>query len=168
MDEIRGNVPEEIQQLHDQALISNDIISKHDGTDHPIEYAKDAVEFREIYKQLPAIAGEMAISYKEILSRHGKEPGRVSIHMVGGRAKGAPLKEESDIDLIVVCEDIKQSMERIALNNDDAWIRTSEIKEFAERSHRLFQEAGLRDDLIHIISFGAPEPPEGGQLLYSE
>lgn len=68
-------------------------------------------KFEQIYTQLPEIATHILMEYSELLHKWDLDPGRVDLYMVGGRVKGKPLKEDSDIDLIIGVENPSQSAE---------------------------------------------------------
>lgn len=68
-------------------------------------------KFEQIYTQLPEIATHILTEYNQLLHKWDLDPGRVNLYMVGGRVKGKPLKEDSDIDLIIGVENPSQSAE---------------------------------------------------------
>jgi len=75
---------------------------------------QDTVQrFNKIYDKLPEAATMIAERYHQILAESPLHlnPGEVRVYLVGGRVKDKPLKEDSDIDLVITVSDPSQSME---------------------------------------------------------
>src|SRR4051794_32128336 len=69
-----------------------------------------AIEFRNVYEHLSEAASRIIVSYKDILAGAGFNPGRVRLYMGGGRLKGKPLREDSDIDLFFTVDNTQESL----------------------------------------------------------
>jgi hypothetical protein len=104
----------ETTQHHDLVYMTDNpivqsLLTKSREAEIPEELHIKRDEFEAIYKALPDIAQELVAAYKEILGAYKLNPGEVKLYMVGGRVKGAPLKETSDIDLIFSVQDKNQA-----------------------------------------------------------
>ncbi|MEM2121199.1 MAG: hypothetical protein QXU20_00885 [Candidatus Woesearchaeota archaeon] len=107
-----------IFSLSDEEIIG-ELIRRHNSTKH---YVSKEIEerFLNAYKVLPKAGREIVKAYKEIvLSDGGRDPKGVLLVLIGGRAKGKPLVEDSDIDLTFAIGDLNGHIGRILRSRED-------------------------------------------------
>ncbi|MEM3841360.1 MAG: nucleotidyltransferase domain-containing protein [Candidatus Micrarchaeaceae archaeon] len=84
--------------------------SEADGREEKLELNS---EFIKIYKKLPQFAEKLISSYKKVSSNLGMPDEVVRVYMVGGRVKGTPISDDSDIDIFIATESARSSIESI-------------------------------------------------------
>jgi hypothetical protein len=87
--------------------------------------AETRKKFEKIYEKLPEATKKIADSYHSLLSQYHLNPGEIRVYMVGGRVKGKPLSEDSDIDLVFAVKDVSKSAESSSVD----WILKHSIQE---------------------------------------
>ena len=139
-------------------------------TDPRITVTKEKFEF--IYMHLLEAASRIVKNYRAICTRNGLDPGKIRLYMVGGRVKGKPLKEDSDIDLLFCVENYRQSPENFqfarfpdAIDAYDFKLHLMNI--IRKDMTKICEEMGLPDE-FHVLSYGSTMPnqtPEDTLLL---
>ena len=121
-------------------------------------------DFEKVYEQLAETADQIVDMYRATLRKYNLNPGEIRLNMVGGRVKGKPLKEESDIDLIFQTSNRSEDAETLQLtrfkNPLDAQDFRIDLKtEILQGIKTICLERGI-PNLFHVLSFGQSIPEE--------
>lgn len=140
---------------------------------HPIEASEETrKKFEVLFEKLPDFAERLTRDYYQILAGNGRVPGEVRLYMVGGRVKGQPLKDTSDVDLYIAVENPKQGAEKplfdrfpgdvVSAISETKSLRDEVLRRVAEESANL----GIANE-FQILNFGRgfPQNERGGLLI---
>ena len=113
-------------------------------------------EITEVMAKLPQIADNLVLAYKRILDANQLSPGKIELYLVGGRAKGKPINEKSDIDLVFVVENPEAKLEDAPARiiTIEGMENISLIKSSIRSSFKLICQGYKLENHFHIISFG--------------
>lgn len=117
------------------------------------------LELEKIFGQLPKVATEILTTYSSLLEKYNLDPGGLSLYMTGGRVNGKPLKEDTDIDLIIGVERSRQSAESSFEGHFPDPQQADQFKKTLQRKtlnevERICKVKGIPNK-FHILNFGA-------------
>lgn len=144
--------------------LSQELLTRSRGVEIPPELHSKRAEFETIYEKLPEIVQDLLAAYKEVLTMYKLDPGEVRLYLVGGRVKGKPLKEDSDLDLIFSVSNVKQSPGAVLLEGYDVLdsqdYKLMIMKQIMSRLKAICEAHGVSNH-FHIIDYGTalPEHP---------
>lgn len=130
-------------------------------------------ELTPTYKRLHSIASEIGRAYKETSAQYGLQPGRVEVVLGGGRAKGKPFKEGSDLDIFFHIESPDQNLDSLPIvkypSNPISAMDEKNLKmqSLQERIGNICREQVIPNH-FHIMGWGTPMPEkyrQNDQLL---
>ena len=130
-------------------------------------------EFTNIYSALPKFAERLLDAYVATASSINLDVKDLGVYMVGGRVKGKPISQDSDIDIFIVTDTPDSSIEslkRIAYKNNCSMSQAKECRMNAMKSirasiDRICNDLGIPNK-FDVLSFGSRFPKE--ELLSSD
>ncbi len=163
----------------DQAMITQDELKQkqakvdqmleqvralREGPHTSLNLKKTAEDFEKVYPRLLEFSDHLIQRYQEIANRYRLNPGEIRLYMVGGRVRGTPLKEDSDIDLIFAVENPGSSLGRIPFERFsdplEAWdFKLDRMKELLADVSKISNQLGVRN-LFHILSLDVKIPED--------
>ncbi|EET90042.1 MAG: hypothetical protein LVQ97_00265 [Candidatus Micrarchaeales archaeon] len=124
------------------------------------EIEATAAKFRHIYEKLPTAAESIASAYSLLMHKYGLDCGKVELLLVGGRVKGKPLANDSDLDIVFQVETPENGMSWLKLNskikmpisdrfNLQLYLKKSLLLEI----DRICASLGIPNE-FHVVDFG--------------
>lgn len=110
--------------------------------------------------RLHASADSLKSSVSDIYKKWGFDVGNVDAHIVGGRAKGTPIKEGSDVDVRIQIE------KPLRLEGKEPLDYMDRRNAAQEEIRKAFVK--VAGDDVHVLSFDSTGKPEGGIRLGKE
>lgn len=158
------------------SAIENEPLSGKEITDDDIyrellrrsggKFTGDSTEiemFEPIYRKLHTLGQKLGDAYLEIAHQFGDNPGKVNIVLGGGRAKGSPFKEDSDLDVFFYVENPKGGLDSKPFDKhpDNPWDavdeRTIKQQRFLNMVSTICTAEEVRNK-FHILGFGSDIP----------
>lgn len=133
-------------------------------------------ELMPVYKKLHSISLVIGGAYKKIAAQYGLQPGKVEVVLGGGRAKGEPFKEGSDLDIFFHIENPDQNVDSLPITKypsnpvgamDEKNIKMQSLQ---RKVGNICTEQHIPNH-FHIMGWGAPIPKEyeqDSQLLLAK
>jgi hypothetical protein len=143
--------------------IPNFLLSKLDTDTNANRFPETREKLVYAYKQLPAFSEKAVNAYYHLCAQYNLDPGEIRLYMVGGRVRGTPLKEDSDIDLVFAVENYQQSIEHLHFDrfSDPGDAQQFKIDRMLEINTRVFaisHELGIAKGTMHILGYGDKFP----------
>lgn len=152
-----------IPEAGTQHPITRDLLVRSRSVEIVEELHSKRSEFEEIYEKLPIISQMLLAAYKEILTAYKLNPGEVRLYMVGGRVKGKPIKEDSDIDLIFCVANKNHSPGAVMLEGykplDSQDYKLILMKQIMNKLRAICEQQDVANH-FHIIEYGASLPEQ--------
>lgn len=151
--------------------LTNFLLEKQNS--NPIEAsAETKKKFEQLYQKLPEFAERITKDYFDIMQKNYRNPGEIRLYMVGGRIKGQPLKDSSDIDLVFAVENERGGAERALFDRypgDASSANSERLGLKKELMEVIAQESAALQisNEFQTLSFGRifPENPDPNKML---
>lgn len=122
------------------------------------KFTGDETSLKEIipvYKKIHTIALEIGRAYKETSETYGLHPGQTDVVLGGGRVKGKPFKEGSDLDIFFYVQDQSQGLDSI--NPDSLDEQNTRMRQLTDKIEEICRKRNVAD-VFHVMGWGAAIP----------
>ncbi len=132
------------------------------------EFAEINTVFSNIYKKLPEFSEIFLKEYGKKAQELKLDPGLKGLYIVGGRVKGKPISDDSDIDIFMVVENPMESIESLKSISDRNGsdmstahqLRLIAIKSLKDSISIICKNLGIPNK-FDTLSFGSAFPKSG-------
>lgn len=151
---------------YEGAALSHVLIERLNAAKHPPELQTVKEKFETIYRKLPEAAAQITRIYHDTLTHHKLNPGQIRLYMVGGRIQGKPLREDSDIDLMIAAQYPNQTPEALMLDRFEDPMDAMDFriglkqKILKDINEMCKSESFQIPNEFHVLSFGAKIPED--------
>jgi hypothetical protein len=111
VEELETN--EQTTPLLDDEGVYQELLKRSDGNFTGNE--ETIKRFEPLYKKLHSLATQIGSAYSDVSKLYGLNPGKIDIVLGGGRAKGKPFKEDSDLDIFFYIENPSENLDSLPL-----------------------------------------------------
>ena len=128
--------------------------------------------FMPIYRKLHTLGRDIGAAYAGVCKSYGLNPGKIDVVLGGGRAKGKPFKEDSDLDLFFYIQNPTQRLDSIRFDkhSDPLEAQDEQIVKMQQLLKKVKDVCNNHQvpDEFHIMGYGTTIPEyyaEKAQIL---